>query len=88
MPEILRLFGMKFFFFSREHEPIHVHVKNGDGNAKFEITDDSVKLVYNHGLKNKDIRAAEMVLEENHDLAIAKWIEYFGHSIEGGENDD
>lgn len=88
MPEILRLFGMKFFFYSREHEPIHVHVKNAEGKAKFEITEDSVKLVYNHGLKNKDIRAAEMVLEENHDLAIEKWMEYFGHSIEGGENDD
>ena len=35
-------------------------------------------LVYNKGLKNKDIKAAEMVLEENHDLAIAKWKEYFG----------
>jgi hypothetical protein len=30
-----------------------------------------------------------MVLEENHDLAIAKWKEYFGYSIkEGGEDDD
>lgn len=88
MPEILRMFGMRFFFYSREHEPIHVHVKNADGKAKFEITDDAVRLVYNKGLKNKDIRAAEMVLEENRDLAISKWIEYFGHSVEGGEDED
>ena len=88
MPEILRMFGMRFFFYSREHEPIHVHVKNVDGKAKFEITDDAVRLVYNKGLKNKDIRAAEMVLEENRDLAISKWIEYFGHSVEGGEDED
>lgn len=27
MPEILRIFGMRFYFYSREHEPIHVHVK-------------------------------------------------------------
>lgn len=27
MPEILRMFGMRFYFYSREHEPIHVHVK-------------------------------------------------------------
>ena len=38
MPEILRMFGMRFYFYSREHEPIHVHVKNADGRAKnFEI---------------------------------------------------
>lgn len=45
-------------------------------------------LVYNNGLKNKDLRAAEMVLEENHDLAIAKWKEYFGSSVEEGGNDE
>lgn len=37
---------------------------------------------------NKDLRAAEMVLEENHDLAIAKWKEYFGSSVEEGGNDE
>lgn len=88
MPEILRIFGMQFFFYSREHEPIHVHVRNADGKAKFEITEDSVKLVYNKGLKNKDVRAAEMVLEENRELAVAKWVEYFGHSVKGEENED
>ena len=88
MPEILRMFGMRFYFYSREHEPIHVHVKNAEGKAKFEITEDAVILVYNRGLKNKDLRAAEMVLEENRELAIAKWNEYFGSSVEGGEDED
>lgn len=88
MPEILRMFGMRFYFYSREHEPIHVHVKNEEGKAKFEITEDSVILVYNRGLKNKDLRATEMVLEENRELAIAKWKEYFGSSVEGGEDED
>lgn len=88
MPEILRMFGLRFYFYSREHEPIHVHVKGTDGKAKFEITDEGVALVYNKGLKNKDIKAAEMVLEENHDLAIAKWKEYFGKDVKGGDDDD
>ena len=37
MPEILRIFGLRFFIFSREHEPIHVHVESADGKAKFNI---------------------------------------------------
>ena len=78
MPEIFRIFGMRFYFYSREHEPMHVHVKNADGKAKFDILNDMVVLVENNGLKIKDIRAAEMVLEENRELAIEKWIEYFG----------
>jgi len=81
MPEILRMFGMRFFFYSREHEPIHVHVKNADGKAKFDILPDGIVLVKNEGIKMKDIKAAEMVLEENKELAIEKWKEYFGRSV-------
>ena len=81
MPEILRMFGMRFFFYSREHEPIHVHVKSADGNAKFEILPEGIVLVRNEGLKPKDIKAAEMVLEENKELAIEKWNDYFGRNV-------
>ena len=81
MTEILRMFGMRFFFYSREHEPIHVHVKGADGKAKFDILPEGIVLVKNEGLKPKDIKAAEMVLEENKELAIEKWNEYFGGSV-------
>lgn len=81
MPEILRMFGMRFFFYSREHEPIHVHVKSADGNAKFEILPEGIVMVKNEGLKPKDIKAAEMVLEENKELAIEKWNDYFGRNV-------
>ena len=81
MPEILRMFGMRFFFYSREHEPIHVYVKSADGKAKFDILPEGIVLVKNEGLKPKDVKAAEMVLEENKELAIEKWNEYFGGSV-------
>ena len=86
MPEILRMFGIRFFFYSREHEPIHVHVKNADGKAKFDILTEGVVLVKNEGMKPKDIKAAEMVLEENKELAIEKWNEYFGGKTENDNN--
>ncbi len=60
---------------------MHVHVKNADGRAKFDITQEGIVLVMNEGLKIKDIKAAEMVLEENRELAIEKWNEYFGKSL-------
>ena len=55
-----------------------MHVKNADGKAKFDILPEGIGLVKNDGIKAKDIKAAEMVLEENKELAIAKWNEYFG----------
>lgn len=79
MPEIFRMFGLRFFFWSREHEPIHVHVENGDGDAKFDILPEGIALKENHGMKPKDIKLAESILEENKELAISKWNEYFGN---------
>lgn len=81
MPEILRIFGLRFYFYSREHEPMHVHVKSSDGIAKFILTSDGVLLETNNGMSQKDIRCAEMVLEENRELAMEKWNEYFGSSL-------
>ena len=40
MPEIFRIFGFSFFFYSREHEPIHVHVEGNDGYAVFDLVGD------------------------------------------------
>ncbi len=75
MPELFRMFGIRFFFFSNEHLPIHVHIENSDGDAKFEIN--PVTLVSNSGMKNKDIKLAESIIEENEELIEKRWKEYF-----------
>ena len=75
MPELFRLFGIRFFFFSNEHLPIHVHIENADGDAKFEIK--PVKLVNNNCIKNKDLKLAESIIEENEELIEKRWKEYF-----------
>jgi hypothetical protein len=31
------IFGLRFFFYSNEHLLIQIHVKNGDGEAKFDV---------------------------------------------------
>ncbi|MCF2504430.1 DUF4160 domain-containing protein [Dyadobacter sp. CY107] len=76
MPEIFRMFGMKFFFYSLEHLPIHIHVRNADGTAKFEIN--PVKLVESHGIKPKDLVLAEALVEENKELITEKWQHFHG----------
>jgi hypothetical protein len=76
MPELFRFFGIKFFFFSREHEPIHIHIENADGDAKFIVGND-ITLIENHGMKNKDLKIAEGIIEENKEIIISRWKEYF-----------
>jgi len=63
MPEIFRMFGMKFFFYSLEHLPIHIRVRNADGTAKFTLR--PVRLVESSGMKTKDPVLAEALVEEN-----------------------
>ena len=72
---MFRLFGLKFYFYSNEHLPVHVHVSNADGNAKFTI--DPVVLIENKGLKSKDVKLAESLIEENAQIIDARWHEYF-----------
>ena len=76
MPTLFIIFGLRFHFYSNEHLPIHVHVRNSDGEPKFEV--ETVRLVSNKGLKNKDINLAIAIIEENKEIIIGKWKEYHG----------
>ena len=42
MPEVFRFYGFSFFFYSKEHEPLHIHVEGKDGCAKFDLVDDDL----------------------------------------------
>ncbi len=75
MPEIFRAFGLRFFFYSNEHLPKHIHVSNADGEAKFSIK--PLVLIDNDGLKPKDLRLAEALILENEDLIDSRWEIYF-----------
>lgn len=75
MPELFRFFGIRFFFFSNEHLPVHIHVKNADGTARFTIS--PVTLIENQGIKNKDLLLAQSIIEENVEIIENKWKEYF-----------
>jgi hypothetical protein len=37
MPKIFEYLGIIFFFYSNEHEPIHVHAKKGEYESKAEF---------------------------------------------------
>ena len=75
MPTIIFLFGLRFFFYSEEHSPIHIHVQNGDGRAKIVV--ETLEVVENSGIKPKDIkRAVEIVKQYKLDF-IKAWDEYF-----------
>ncbi len=75
MPELFRMFGMRFFFYMNDHLPIHIHVKNADGEARFEV--EVVRLIESKGIKPKDLVLAEALVEERKEEIIKRWKEVF-----------
>jgi len=80
MPVVFVFFGMRFVFFSNDHEPIHIHVIKGKGsikeNAKFQVLPE-VKLLENNGLQHNELKMAEMVIEENIAVITESWNRFF-----------
>lgn len=74
MPTILELFGLLFLIHTREHLPPHVHVRSQDGEAKFRVTKEDVTLIDNKGMKPKDLKLAESILEANKEYVVEQWV--------------
>jgi hypothetical protein len=85
MPKIFEYFGLVIFFYSNEHNPVHVHAKKGEyeSKAEFYIRDGKVseiKIVNIKGkkpLKSNDLKDFKDFLTSYADEIVVKWIEYF-----------
>ena len=86
MPEIFRFYGFSFFFYSREHEPIHVHVEGNGGFAKFDWDGRNFVLKERYHIKAGDLKKIIEVIDDNKDLIVKFWNEKFG--VEDENNED
>ena len=68
------VFGLRFYFYSDEHEPIHVHVENSDGRAKIVLVP-AIEIVKNEGMKSKDLKKAVAICKTFKEF-IEKWHEH------------
>lgn len=75
MPILFYYLGLRFFFYSNDHEPIHVHVSNGDKEARFQL--EPLALLENKGLKARELKVAEMAIEENKEIIRERWVQFF-----------
>ncbi|PWI46254.1 hypothetical protein CEE45_17790 [Candidatus Heimdallarchaeota archaeon B3_Heim] len=85
MPKIFEYLGILIFFYSNEHEPIHVHAKKGEFESKAEFfiingVISEIKITAIKGSKpliGKDLKDFEVFLENYSDKIVEKWINYF-----------
>lgn len=78
MPELFRLYGFLFMFFSHEHEPMHVHVIGSDGEAKFSWDGNQFVLERARNLKTNDLKKIKRAIASNSDIIVKRWNELFG----------
>lgn len=85
MPKIYEYFGFIFYFYSNEHEPIHVHVSLGDRESIFDLIMSNGELIKINVRKKKGV---EMLSEKDKNIAktfiikfqkeiIKKWVTFF-----------
>ena len=85
MPKIFEYMGILVFFYSNDHEPIHVHAKKGEfeSKAEFYIVNgeiSEIRITNIKGakpLKGKDLKDFEIFLGKYADNVVDKWINYF-----------
>jgi hypothetical protein len=77
MPTVLRVKGFRFFFYSNDHTPIHIHVEKDNKTAKFYL--EPIELEKSRGFNAKEIGELRKLVNSNLELFKNKWNEYFNH---------
>ena len=77
MPTVIVIKGYRFFFYSNDHDPIHIHVEKDAKTAKVNLL--PIEFVRSKGFNASELRKIRIMVEENVELFIEKWNEYFNN---------
>ncbi len=77
MPTVLLIYGIRFFFYPNDHEPIHVHVEYQGKSAKIQVVPEVV-VIENNGLKAQTMKLALEAVNSYKNDIVAEWQRVFG----------
>jgi len=79
MPTILMILGWRFFFYANErNEPIHVHCRKGNAEAKYWLDVETFEVIEAHAynLSPPDRRTVRRIIFQHFDYIVAQWSEF------------
>jgi len=85
MPKIYEYLGILIYFYSNEHEPVHVHANYSglENKAEFIIVDGEITEIKKKAVKGASpltgtkLNDFKEFLEHYADQIVQKWIDYF-----------
>jgi hypothetical protein len=77
VPTILKAKGYRFFFYSNDHSPIHIHVEKGGKTAKFDLN--PVILSQSSKFNAKELKEIRTLVQQNQTIFKSKWDAFFDH---------
>ena len=90
MPKLYEYLGISIFFYSNEHEPVHVHGHDQGRESKFEILIQNGEI---KGIRSKTVRGRKTLdrvqqqllqefVEAYAEQIVQRWIDYFVYNRE------
>jgi hypothetical protein len=85
MPKLYEYLGILIFFYSNEHEPVHVHARYGskESRAEFVISNGNIEEIRimpirtSEPLTGNKLNDFKDFLEKYGEKIVEKWINYF-----------
>ena len=89
MPKLYEYLGILIFFYSNEHEPIHVHGKHAGRESRAEIVLENGRVVRievgdvpgKRPLEGQKLKDFEEFVETKAQEIVQRWIDFFIHNI-------
>jgi len=75
MPTVLRIDGYRFFFFSDEHLPRHIHIEKAECYLRIDL--EKMVVTDSYKLSSKEINKLLDLTHEHREALLGAWDEYF-----------
>ena len=89
MPKLYEYLGILIYFYSNEHEPIHVHGKHAGRESRAEIIVENGRVLRvevsdipgKRPLEGQKLRDFEAFVEAKAGEIVERWVNFFVHNI-------
>jgi hypothetical protein len=76
MPVALRIKGFEFYFYSNDHEPIHMHMDKGGVTAKI-VSVPEIEYEFYYDFSSRELKQIRKIATENPETLKKAWYEHF-----------